>query len=362
MTLRTECTLALEALEPFLQQGRSGQGPVLRQKPMAQVAEELDVEGWIASGGLTGERLRPFLARYLESATHLDHPAYLGHQVAVPHPMAVVAALIDATLNNPMAIYEMGPSAATVEHALLNWMLAKVGWQPMPLPSAAASGGHHGGGVLTHGGSLANLTALAAARSQVAPNAWAEGVPPGTLVLIAPAGCHYSISRAAGILGLGHKAVINAPTDANGRVIPSALATQIHQIRQSGAKVMAVVANAGSTAAGLYDPLREIAELCRSLGVWLHVDGAHGASALVSPRYRSLLDGIDGADSLVWDAHKMLHTPGLCVAVLVRDHRTLDGTFQKEASYLFHDKDQPGFDPLWPSASSGVQAGDSEFF
>jgi L-2,4-diaminobutyrate decarboxylase len=105
-----------------------------------------------------------------------------------------------------------------------------------------------------------------------------------------------------------------------------------------------VVANACNTPVGVYDPLRPIGEFCRAHGIWLHIDGAHGASALVSPTHRRLLDGIDLADSLTWDAHKMLRAPTLCAALLVRDHRTLDAAFQQEASYLFHEKEQPGVD------------------
>jgi L-2,4-diaminobutyrate decarboxylase len=74
------------------------------------------------------------------------------------------------------------------------------------------------------------------------------------------------------------------------------------------------------------------------------VDGAHGAAALVSPRLRRLLDGIEMADSVVWDAHKLMRAPTLCAAVLVKDARAIDGAFQQEASYLFHEKEQPGFD------------------
>ncbi|WP_029009324.1 pyridoxal phosphate-dependent decarboxylase family protein [Azospirillum halopraeferens] len=349
MSLRTDAAIAVDALEAFAGEALDRHAPVIRQTPMADLHRRLDPGRLIAAGGLTGDALRAFLAAYLDSATRLHHPACMAHQVAVPHPLGAVAALVDAFTNNPMAIYEMGPSAATIEHAVLSWMLGKVGWRPEPLPGTGAGdgggahGGPHGGGVLTHGGSLANLTALAAARARMAPRAWEEGTP-GNLVIVAPAGCHYSISRAAGILGLGCGAVREAPTDPDGRLDPGRLATFITGLRREGAQVMAVVANACSTAVGLYDPLRAVAGVCRDLGVWLHVDGAHGASALVSPRHRTLLDGVDLADSLVWDAHKMLRTPALCAAVLVRDHRDLDGAFREEASYLFHDKDEPGMD------------------
>ena len=343
MALRTNCAIALKALKTFSDQALKRRSPVIRQTPMADLEKGLNLKRLMAEGGLRGETLRAFLGTYLDAATRLHHPGYMAHQVAVPHPMGAVAALVDAFTNNPMAIYEMGPSAATIEYAVVNWMLEKIGWQPMPLPGSAVTAGIHGGGVLTHGGSLANLTVLAAARGRAAANAWHQGNP-GNLVLVAPRGCHYSITRAAGILGLGRKAVIDAPTDADGRLDPARLAQCVTELRQGGSKVMAVVANACSTAVGLYDPLREVGEICRDLDVWLHVDGAHGASALVSDRHRPLLDGIELARSVVWDAHKMLRTPNLCAAILVRDHRDLDGAFQEDASYLFHEKDQPGFD------------------
>ena len=107
---------------------------------------------------------------------------------------------------------------------------------------------------------------------------------------------------------------------------------------------MALVANACSTAVGIYDPLDEIGDFCREHDLWLHIDGAHGASALLSSQHRALLRGIHKANSLTWDAHKLLQTPVLCAALLVRDHRDLDSAFQQDASYLFHEKAQPGFD------------------
>jgi L-2,4-diaminobutyrate decarboxylase len=107
---------------------------------------------------------------------------------------------------------------------------------------------------------------------------------------------------------------------------------------------MVLVANACSTALGLYDPLEEIGHFCRQERIWFHVDGAHGASALLSRKHRHLMRGAELADSLVWDAHKLMRTPTVCAALLVRDSSTLDHAFQQEASYLFHDKEQPGFD------------------
>lgn len=342
MGFREDAHLAVDALAGYLERTAAGEGPVLRQPPLAALAAELELERLVAEGGLHGERLAAWLARYLEATTRLHHPGYYAHQVAAPEPAGAVAALVDGLTNNPGAIYEMGPAAATIEFVVVNWLLGKVGWPAPPLPPAGPPAGV-AGGVLTHGGSLANLTALLAARARVDPAGWVEGSR-RDLVVVAPEAAHYSVARAVGIMGLGQRALVAAPCDADGRLQADRLPATLATLRAEGRVVLAVVANACSTAVGRYDPLREAALACREAGAWLHVDGAHGASALVSPRLRRLLDGVELADSLVWDAHKMLRAPNLCAAVLVRDARWLDGAFRQDASYLFHPKDEPGFD------------------
>lgn len=342
MPFPEDALTAVELLAEYLRGAEDRAGRVIQQPPMGPLAERLGLERLIRQGGLTGPAFRTFLEDYLAVATRLQHPGYMAHQTAVPEPLAALGSLIDGLTNNAMAIYEMGPGAAAIEFVLVNWMLEKVGWTPQPLPPAPAQG-PCGGGVLTGGGSLANLTALLAARKRADPTAWEEG-PRRDLVLLAPQACHYSISRAVGIMGLGQRALRAAPVDGDERLVPDRLPEALRRLREEGATVMAVVANGCSTAAGLYDPLRETGACCREHGVWLHVDAAHGGSALLARSQRHRLDGIELADSVIWDAHKMLRTPTLCTAVLVRDRGDLDRAFQQEASYLFHEKDQPGFD------------------
>lgn len=345
MSFEDDARSAVEALAAHLWRSEQRAAPVIRQPPLRELAEHLDLVALLARGGLRGERFRTFLEQYLAATTRLQHPGYMAHQVAVPHPMAGVAALVDGSTNNAMAIYEMGPAASAIEFVVVNWMLEKVGWTPAPLPPTPAGGRPHGGGVLVHGGSLANLTALLAARARVDPSAWEEG-PRRDLVVLAPEVSHYSIARTVGIMGLGARSLRTAPADGDGRIVPDRLPEAFRTLADEGRTPLALVASACSTPAGLYDPLREIAACCRERGVWLHVDGAHGASALVSERLRSRLDGVALADSIVWDAHKMLRAPVLCAAVLTRDATALDGAFRQEASYLFHEKDEPGYDFL----------------
>ena len=246
--------------------------------------------------------------------------------MAVPHYAGALGALIDGFTNNPMAIYEMGPGAATIEYFMINWLLEKIGWQPAPLQPGKGAEMMHGAGVFTHGGSLANLTALIAARTRIAPEVWEQGNP-GDLALLAPAQSHYSIARAAGILGIGAKSVYLLDVDERGVILPDRVSHAYQRLVDDGRRPIALVANACSTAVGLYDPLAEIGDFCKAQQIWFHVDGAHGASALLSDKYRHYLQGIASADSVVWDGHKMMRTPGVCAALLVRDHRTLDTAF-----------------------------------
>ena len=330
-------------LEQYRQESQSGSKPVVRQRPMADIIQGLRLDERMRDGGLQGEDLSEFINSYIDDTTRLEHPRYMAHQVAAVHPSGALGALLDAFTNNPMAVYEMGPPAAAIEFFMINWLLKHVGFQPAPLDPAAQPLSASGGGVLVNGGSLANLTALIAARTRLVPDVWHEGNPPD-LALMAPAECHYSIMRAAGIMGIGRGSVYLLDVDPNGAILPGRLPAAYERLCRDGKRPVALVANACSTPVGIYDPLRAIGEFCRSKGIWFHVDGAHGASALLSPRYRHFLDGIDLADSVIWDAHKMLRTPPLCAAVLVRDHRELDRAFEQEASYLFHDKAQPGVD------------------
>ncbi len=309
-----------DSLSRYVEASSAGTGSVLALAPAGAISEELELERW-KQGGMDAGALAGFLERYLSRTTRLHHPGYIAHQVAVPALSSALADLVNGVVNNGTSIYEMGAPGAVIESAMIGWMLEKVGW-----PRGA-------GGVLTHGGALANLTALAAARSAIAPSAWEEGVPRDLAVIAAPT-CHYSIARAVALLGLGARRIVPLACDAVDRVLPRAVAAAHEQVRSEGRRVMAVVISAGATATGLHDPVRAAGEYCRREGLWLHVDAAHGGSALLSERERHWLDGIELADSLVWDAHKMLRASNLCAAVLLRDREVLDGALRLRATYM----------------------------
>jgi L-2,4-diaminobutyrate decarboxylase len=268
----------------------------------------------------------------LERGLNLHDPRYIGHQVPAPVPIAGLFDAVGSLTNQSMAIYEMGPWATAVELAMVGELGEAIGWAPGTFA-----------GSVTHGGSLANLTGLLTARNVVLGEAWDRGLACDgpRPVLLAHADAHYSVARAAGILGLGSRQTVRVGLDGRGRMDPRQLDAELVRLRAQNRPIVAVVACACATPTGSFDPLEEIAVVCRHHGVWLHVDAAHGGSALLSDRHRHLLTGLEQADSVVWDAHKMLFVPGLCAFILYRERRRSFDAFCQEAPYLF-DPAAPG--------------------
>ncbi|MCU0618915.1 MAG: pyridoxal-dependent decarboxylase [Gemmatimonadaceae bacterium] len=278
------------------------------------------------------------LARTLAGSTHLHDPGFVGHQVAPVLPLAALCELVATLLNNGSAVYEMGPVSTVMERRVLRWCADTLG-----LPATA-------GGVLTSGGTLATLTALLAARQARAGwDTWERGAHDGPpLAILVSAQAHYCADRAVRIMGWGRDGVITVAVDDDYRMRPDALERAYHDAVARGTRVVAVVGSGCTTATGSFDPLEAIADVCATHGLWFHVDGAHGASFALSPRHRHLLAGIERADSVIWDAHKMLLQPALVTAVLFRDERHAAAAFAQDASYLLADDPT---DTWWDLAS-----------
>lgn len=263
------------------------------------------------------------LNQLFEQSNHLHNPAYIGHQVTAPIPEAALIDTVSSILNNGNAIYEMGPAITIIEKKVIRWMCGLIGYDSTS------------DGFMTSGGTLGNLTALLAARQVKAGyDVWTEGVNDKLAVLVSSQN-HYSIKRAIQVMGLGEKAVFPVETDENYCMTIPAVQKAYDCAIKAGRKVIALVANGGSTATGSYDPLEQMADFCQKHDMWLHVDGAHGGSSLLSGKYRSLLKGIERADSVVWDAHKMMLMPALITGVFFKNGKHSYEAFSQKASYLF---------------------------
>jgi L-2,4-diaminobutyrate decarboxylase len=191
------------------------------------------------------------------------------------------------------------------------------------------------GGTFTSGGTEATFTALLAARAAALPDSWVEGVGHRTPVVLCGEHTHYAVTRAVAQLGLGMRCAIAIASDRY-RMDAGALERELDRLNAHGTAVMAVVATAGHTATGAFDDLDRIGRMCEERGIWMHVDGAHGASALLSDRHHHRVRGIERARSVAWDPHKMMLLPLPAGMLLVRDERDLQAAFAQRAPYLFH--------------------------
>jgi len=266
-----------------------------------------------------------FISKAIERFNHLHHPRYIGHQVTSPLPLVALAQLVTTLMNNGAAVYEMGPVAMAMEKNIIRYFSGLIGYDD------------NADGIFTHGGSAGNLTAMLAVRQvKSTHNVWEEGVVKGLRTgFMVTDQSHYSIARNVKIMGLGNDALIRMPFDDHFSMRSDLLEKYYEKALKRGILPAAVVANACSTATGSYDNLEEIAGFCSSHNLWLHVDAAHGAGALFSEKYRHLLKGIELADSVVIDFHKMMLVPGLNTLVMFRDGSRSYETFAQKASYLF---------------------------
>jgi L-2,4-diaminobutyrate decarboxylase len=254
--------------------------------------------------------------------TYIHHPHYIGHQVTPTAPITGLTAMISGLLNNGMAVYEMGMSPSAIERVVTDVLCKKIGYDTMS------------GGFITSGGTLANLTALLTARKvKVERDIWNEGSEQQLGILVSEE-AHYCVDRAAKIMGLGKQGIIKIPATADFKMDTSLLEEKYLKAQEAGIHVFAIIGSAPCTATGAFDDLQEIATFAQNKKLWFHVDGAHGGAAIFSPKYKTLLNGIAKADSVVIDGHKMMMMPALTTALLYKKSIHTNVTFSQKADYL----------------------------
>ncbi|MFI7337386.1 pyridoxal phosphate-dependent decarboxylase family protein [Streptomyces sp. NPDC050085] len=280
---------------------------------------------------LDEERLAAIIDLYIRTGIQVHSPGYMGRQFSGVVPLAGVIDFVSSVVNQPSSFYEAGQLPNVAERIMADELGRLIGWKPGGFAM-----------VTTSGGSLANLTALLAARNERFPDYWSQG---GTAVdgtarpaIAVGADVHYSVARAAGVMGIGDAQLVRLPLDDEQRIDPARVRPALEAAEQRGLKVFCLVASAGTTAVGAFDPLDELADIAEELHLWLHVDGAHGASLLVSDRLRHKLRGVERADSLTWDAHKMLFVPAPCTLLFYRDRAKSLAAFRQKASYVFDEE------------------------
>jgi L-2,4-diaminobutyrate decarboxylase len=330
--------LFLDLVVRYLASTARGEGPVSTSLSPAELDARFD-EPMPHHGRPLAEVVERLEREVVSDATRLTHPMYLGHQVSAPLPATIWCEALISALNNSTAVREMSPSVNAIEHRLVRWFGDLAGLGP------------DCGGTLTSGGTEATFTALLAARAAALPDAWEQGVGAHPPVVIYGVHAHYAVTRAIGELGIGLRNGIPVPTR-NFRMDTDALVTTLDRLASEGRAVMAVVATAGSTPVGAFDDLETIGRLCEARGLWLHVDGAHGASALLSTRHRHRVAGLRYARTIAWDPHKAMLLPLSAGMVLARHEHDLDQAFAQRAPYLFHGQ---GSERVWDQGVRSFQ-------
>lgn len=316
--------------------GRRG-GPVPAGTPgelAGRVAEE-----YAAAGG--DEALSRLTALLAHGSADPADPSCAAHLHCPPLAVAVAADLAVSALNPSQDSWDQAPAATTLETLLLGELAELVGYDD------------RAAGVLTSGGTESNLMGLMLARDRVLGRAAGQqvelaGVPrsgPRPRVF-ASAAAHFSVQRAAALLGLGEDAVVPVAVDRDLRMDPDALDAALGRCADAGDLPVAVVATAGTTDTGAIDPLRACAELAAEHGAWLHVDAAYGGGALLSDRLAHLVDGIHLADSVSLDWHKLGWQPVAAGVFLVRRAETY-ASLARRAVYLNpQDDEEAGYPSL----------------
>jgi aromatic-L-amino-acid/L-tryptophan decarboxylase len=265
-------------------------------------------------------------ALILDESIAQPRPRYFAFVGSSGLPIGVVGDALASCFDVNLAVY--AGAASDIEEQAVRWVGELIGY---PVS----------GGAFTSGGTVSNLTALAAAREHAMPGTRSRGMRERLVAVYCSQEAHYSVMRAVEVLGIGGDNVRAIGLDEHRRMRPDALAAAIDRDMADGITPVAVVATAGTTLTGAIDPIEQIGEVCRERGVWLHVDGAYGAAAAALPEMAEVFTGLDRADSVSLDAHKWLYLPKACGVILVRRRADLHDSFAHEEDYLPHEQAEP---------------------
>ena len=259
------------------------------------------------------------IARY---SRHNGHPRFFGYVSSPGTAVTTLGSMLKDAVNANLTCWRSAPAGTELEHITISWLKEMLGLAP------------DADGLFTSGGSMANFSALAAARSAKAPgNVIRDGVAGPRMCAYVSKEAHFSVRKAAGLLGLGEANVRAIETNSALEIDVADLERRIQQDQADGHLPFCVVANAGTTATGAFDPIGAVADVARRYGLWLHVDAAYGGFAALAPSARQLFARIDEADSVALDPHKWLFLPVGCGCVLYRDAENARAAFSHDAEY-----------------------------
>ena len=258
--------------------------------------------------------LRVFREDIIPFSRQNAHPRMFGYVQSPGTPIAAFADLLASTLNANLTVWRSAPAPVEVERLTIDWIRQILGFNA------------EAGGLFVSGGSMANLAALAAARQT-------KDRSSGRLRIYASSETHFSIVKAAALLGIGRENVCHIAVDERFRIRMDDLVVKITADLEAGCVPLCVVVNAGTVNTGAVDPLAEIREIANRFQLWMHVDGSYGAFAVLAESARKLFEGMEQADSIALDPHKWLYLPVDVGCVIYHDPEIARAAFAHEAEY-----------------------------
>jgi glutamate/tyrosine decarboxylase-like PLP-dependent enzyme len=260
----------------------------------------------------------------VDNGFHVPAANYFGLMNPTPTYMGFLAEALVAALNPQLATLARSQLASKIELETIRWIAERVGWTK------------DFGGTFTSGGNEANFSGLALALAAKFPDAIEEGVSSigAQPVVYASVESHHSLDKSAGLLGIGRRALRRIPVNEALQLDRMKLELAIEEDWRLGRKPFCVVATAGTTSSGIVDDLVSIADVCRRHELWLHVDGAYGASVVFSEKHRNLVRGIELSDSITIDPHKWLAVPFAAGVILTRHPQALEKAFSVASPYM----------------------------
>lgn len=300
---------------------RESEEPVASFREPGELAAALNLK--LPEGGASLDEVFASLDGVLAATPRTTTTRFFNQLFSGRDAVATAGEVLASAINTSMYTYKAAGPHALIERLLTEHMCRKFGFD-------------EGEGVFAPGGSLANFCAMLMARDRAFPDSRDEGFADGVSpVMYTSRLSHYSIPKNANMMGIGRRRVRMIEVDDRGRMRPDALEAAIRADVEAGATPFMINATSGTTVLGAFDPLEELADLAERYGVWLHVDGCLGASAILSSKHRRLLKGSERADSICWNAHKAMGVPLSCSAILTRERGKLFETFNQTATYLF---------------------------
>ncbi|CAG9860116.1 unnamed protein product [Phyllotreta striolata] len=273
------------------------------------------------------------------------HPYFVNQLFSSVDPYGLVGQWLTDALNSSVYTYEVSPVFSIMEEIVLREMRKIVGYK-----------NGDGDGIFCPGGSIANGYAISCARHKFFPEIKTKGNScVGRLVIFSSDQSHYSITKLASFVGIGSDNVYAIKSNRKGKMDAQHLRQEIQRALSESAVPFMVCATAGTTVFGAFDPIDEIADICKEYNLWLHVDAAWGGGALMSRKYRHLMKSIERSDSVTWNPHKLLSAPQQCSTLLIRHTGILSEAHGTQAAYLFQ-KDK-FYDTSYDTGDKHIQCG-----